>query len=752
VAQHFYCKFGNYQTFEFLGEGHFASVYRAKNSRTGEEVAIKVLHSSMYNKEEFARFAHEAELMMSRLRHKHIIHAREFKNEQGKPYIVMDYAPYGNLQRYYLEGIRLPLRIVQSYVEQITAGLGYAHAHNIVHCDLKPENILVGVGQILQLSDFNLSLDLPNGESAFLSTQQVAGTVYYIAPEQIDGHPCRASDQYALGIMIYQWLSGELPFQGETAEAILDQHVNAPPPSLRAKFPTFPLALENVIRKALEKDPSRRYPSIEAFASAFNQAIIRTQASSQRFGDYQTTEFLGKGRFASVYRAKDSHTEEEVAIKVLHFRTRNERELTRFSDEAELTISKLKHKHITHVKAFNTKQGRPYIVMDYAPYGNLQQRHPQGTRLSLTTVQSYIQQITAGLGHAHTQNIVHCNLKPENILVGAGEILQLSDFNLFLDLPHGESVFLSIQQVAGTVSYIAPEQIDGHPCSASDQYALAVMIYQWLSGEPPFQGESAEAILDQHINTPPPSLRAKLPELPLTVENVIRKALEKHPLRRYHSIEAFASAFNRAATSLYHLPLISMPYLHKSKKAIEFKIVYYGINQSGKCDNVKYIYNMIKPQEVSRLVSIDTEGERTLYFHFSSADFGKIYGYQPHLHLYTVPAQKQYPQTRSVVLRNVSCIIFVADSQASKLRENVESWNELLEYLRRMGKEPTSFPLVIQWNKRDSKEDILPVSVLEQYLNPYHVPSFEAKAETGEGILECLRAGISIMWKNLELL
>ncbi len=117
----------------------------------------------------------------------------------------------------------------------------------------------------------------------------------------------------------------------------------------------------------------------------------------------------------------------------------------------------------------------------------------------------------------------------------------------------------------------------------------------------------------------------------------------------------------------------------------------------------------------------------------------------------STPSQDRilYQQTRISVLKGVDCVIFVADSQASKLQENIECWNELQEQLRRMNKDIRDFPLVMQWNKRDLHE-LLPVSVLKQYLNPYHAPSYEAVAVTGQGVIESLRTGINATLRRLE--
>lgn len=194
-----------------------------------------------------------------------------------------------------------------------------------------------------------------------------------------------------------------------------------------------------------------------------------------------------------------------------------------------------------------------------------------------------------------------------------------------------------------------------------------------------------------------------------------------------------------------------MAYINRLKREINCKIVYYGIGLCGKTTNLQYIYRTVRPEDVGKMVSVNTETERTLYFDLLPLDLGEFYGYRIRIHLYTVPGQVLYQQTRIAVLRNVDCVVFVADSQNSKLRENVESWNELQEQLRRMGKDVARFPLVMQWNKRDmQREGILSVPVLEQYLNPYRVPSFESVAVTGQGVLETLKVAIKLALQSVD--
>jgi mutual gliding-motility protein MglA len=192
-----------------------------------------------------------------------------------------------------------------------------------------------------------------------------------------------------------------------------------------------------------------------------------------------------------------------------------------------------------------------------------------------------------------------------------------------------------------------------------------------------------------------------------------------------------------------------MSLINMAKREINCKIVYYGIGLSGKTTNLHYIHKAVNQQDVGDMVSIDTETERTLYFDLLPLELGKVHGFQIRFQLYTVPGQILYQQTRISVLKGADCVIFVADSQASKLQENIECWNELQEQLRRMNKDVANFPLVMQWNKRDI-QDILPVSVLENYLNPYRVPSFEAVAVKGQGVIESLKVAINSTLRKLE--
>ncbi|HEY7357608.1 MAG TPA: protein kinase, partial [Ktedonobacterales bacterium] len=192
-------------------------------------------------------------------------------------YLVMDYAPNGTLRTRYPAGEPLPLATILPYVRQVADALQYAHEHRVVHRDIKPENMLIDARGQIVLSDFGIATAAHSSRSQ--SVEDVVGTVSYMAPEQLMGKPRPASDQYALGVVVYEWLTGAPPFQGAFAE-IASQQLYEPPP-LREKMPGISPALEQVLLTALAKDPRERFASMRDFAAALERTS-QAETSSAR--------------------------------------------------------------------------------------------------------------------------------------------------------------------------------------------------------------------------------------------------------------------------------------------------------------------------------------------------------------------------------------------------------------------------------------------------------------------------------------
>ncbi len=260
-------KLGNYRLVRLLGEGGFAEVYLGEHVHLDSYAAIKVLHSQLTSRER-EEFRMEARTLV-RLIHPHIVRVLDFGIEGKTPFLVMDYASHGTMRQLHPKGIRLPLRAIIPYVRQVAEALQFAHEQRLIHRDVKPENILLRSDNDILLSDFGIATIARSSRSQ--SVLKMAGTLAYMAPEQVQGRPTIASDQYALGIVVYEWLCGERPFDGSPIE-IATQHMMTLPPSLRRKVPTLAPAVEQVVLKALAKEPKDRFGSVQAFAMALEQA------------------------------------------------------------------------------------------------------------------------------------------------------------------------------------------------------------------------------------------------------------------------------------------------------------------------------------------------------------------------------------------------------------------------------------------------------------------------------------------------
>jgi outer membrane protein assembly factor BamB len=259
--------FGNYRLQKLIGEGGFSEVYLGEHQFLETPAAIKVLNTKL-TRAEFEQFRQEAQTINA-LHHPGIVRLFDFGVAADIPYMAMSYAPKGSLRELYPAGSRVPLPVVVSLVKQIAAALHYAHQQHVIHRDVKPENMLIGPDGELLLSDFGIAVVQHTTHS--LRTQQLVGTAAYMAPEQLRKKPQAASDQYALGVVVYEWLCGELPFEGSPIEIAL-QHLNEPPPSLQSKAPTLPAAVEAVVLRALAKDPKQRFANMQAFAEALAEA------------------------------------------------------------------------------------------------------------------------------------------------------------------------------------------------------------------------------------------------------------------------------------------------------------------------------------------------------------------------------------------------------------------------------------------------------------------------------------------------
>lgn len=192
-----------------------------------------------------------------------------------------------------------------------------------------------------------------------------------------------------------------------------------------------------------------------------------------------------------------------------------------------------------------------------------------------------------------------------------------------------------------------------------------------------------------------------------------------------------------------------MAQINAAAKEINAKIVYYGPGRSGKTTNIQYVHAKLKPEHKGELMTLSTEQDRTLFFDFLPVDLGDVRGLKTRFHLYTVPGQIFYNSTRKLVLKNADGIVFVADSEAKYLNENLESFKNLIENLKAHGRDPASLPIIIQYNKRD-RDDAMSIEELDRAMNGLNLPTTEAVASRGQGVLQTLTLITKMVMRELS--
>lgn len=253
--------FAGYEIVRQVGSGGMATVYQAYHERLDRHVAIKVLHESFVRDDTFLeRFQREARII-ARLEHPHIVPIYDYAEIDARPYIIMKYIEGGTLKRRAIkEGIALEdmVRMMSVLADALT----YAHEAGVLHRDIKPSNILIDERDLPYISDFGLARIAQVGDST-ISHDMMLGTPFYISPEQARGERdlSPATDVYAFAVILYELLTGQVPFGGDTAFAIVHEQIYSPPPPPSHINADLTPALDDVLLKALAKQPSRRYQS-----------------------------------------------------------------------------------------------------------------------------------------------------------------------------------------------------------------------------------------------------------------------------------------------------------------------------------------------------------------------------------------------------------------------------------------------------------------------------------------------------------
>jgi serine/threonine protein kinase len=555
-----------YEILEELGRGGMGVVYKARQVSLKRLVALKMIRDgALAGPQEAARFRIEAEAA-ARMRHPNTVQIHEIGEHGGRPFFAMELVEGGSLDKY-LAGRPQPAPWSAELVRTLAGAVQHAHEQRVIHRDLKPANILLSFSGRSQnggggaapfcerplneaapkISDFGLAKRLDAQSTAWTREGAVIGTAGYMAPEQAAGRVRDvgpAVDVYALGAILYELLTGRPPFQGDSWEQMVLQVLQeepAPPTQLRADVPHD---LETICLKCLEKEPPRRYASARELADDLGRflegrpvAAVPLSAAERLArlagqDGYRILGEVGRGPWAVVYRARDDRLGRPVALKVFPAGacTRPEWE-ARLRPGAELWAA-LTHPHLVAVHRAGWWDGAPYLALEYVPHGSLAARmagrpQPVGQALRL------VEQLAEVVGYLHRQGVVHGNLKPANVLLAADGIPRITDFRLAGGLFHGSPPAEGTDRAG--LAYLAPELLDdpgAEPRFNPDIYGLGMILYELLTGRPPFTGADAREVLEQVRAQEPVGPSRLNPGVSVPLEQFCLRCLRKNPWRR----------------------------------------------------------------------------------------------------------------------------------------------------------------------------------------------------------------------------
>jgi len=545
-----------------LGAGGFGTVFLAEQIGVGNRpVALKVLNRKLLDDPAFLlRFQNEAG-STGRIHHTNVVTIHESAQaDDGTPYIAMEFLEGESLREILQRRGALPIAEVAEILQQAARGLNAAHKLGIIHRDLKPDNIFLTRGDegemVVKIVDFGIAK--LRESTMHTQTDMVLGTPAYMSYEQASGMRSdeldARSDVYSLGVVVYEMLTGRVPFHSDTPVGYLRKHLIDAPPPFGAVAPgfTLPGEVEAVVMKALTKNRDQRYATALEFARAFMATEVQLPPGLSR--RFRIVRRLGAGGFGPVFLAEQIGLgNRAVVLKVLDHGLPNDPESLLLFHNDVTSTGRMHHANVaTLYESGQADDGTPYLVMEFLEGESLREVLKRRGALPVNEVAEILQQAAQGLNAAHELGITHQDLNPDNIFLTRGDegelIIKVVVFSVRKLI--SMSMNPDFDSVLDTPAYMSYEQAYGMRLDArSDIYSLGVVVYEMLTGRVPFQSDTLLGYLEKHAKEDPPPFRAIAPGLsvPGEVEAVVMKALAKNRDERYATALEFARAFAAAA-------------------------------------------------------------------------------------------------------------------------------------------------------------------------------------------------------------
>jgi serine/threonine protein kinase len=549
-------RLGKYKLLAKIGQGAMGEVHRAHDPGLNRDVALKMVSTGLATSPEHTtRFKREAQ-SAAQLNHPNIVTVFDFGEEAGKIFMAMELLEGQDLRRLIgSPALGDPARVIDLTL-QICEGLEYAHSKNVIHRDLKPGNIRVLPNGRIKILDFGLAR---LGASEMTQTGVVMGTPNYMSPEQAQGATADArSDIFAVGALMYEMLTGQKAFDGESVHSVINQVATREPTPLAQRRSDLTPSLINVVEKALAKDPKGRFQTAREMRAALGAARAATQggASSamQKPSEPRPTaepptpaapppkaavappggkpaakaprfvkcEQRGPGALGSVWRGEDPIDRRSVALRLLPT------ELLKAPGAMQAIAADLKaaagvaHPNLAKVMGFMELEGQSCVVSEFVPGRDLSEGVAAGRRMPFMQVLSLGKVLAQVLGAIHARQLVHGSIQPSNVMVAQG-VVKLTDLGLGR-LAHA---------VTRAVDYCAPEKrLD----VGGDIYALAALLYHLLTGIHPKTTPAGSAL----------QMPGKVvPGVPPSFDQLLFQNLQTMPEVRCSSADEFQKILSR---------------------------------------------------------------------------------------------------------------------------------------------------------------------------------------------------------------
>ena len=545
------------------------AVYRARRTLLGDEVAIKIILGDSAVSGARERFMRESRAC-ARLRHPHIVSILDFNIEpDGHPFLVMELLNGRSLKDELLEAGRLSVADVRRIVPPLCNALQFAHGVGIVHRDLKPANVVAHEftpgERVYKLVDFGLAnIRESTAGTRLTGPHEFIGTIAYASPEQLSGAVVDArSDIYSLGAVVFEMLTGRVPYPGDDPMVVLNGHLSAPVPRASSVRPDLPAWVDVTISRALAKNPDDRWTDIAEFGRALSAAESDRQtgvgvspAASGLMSMYEIGDRLGPGRLGSeVYRGVHRALGHPVAIRLLRRDGQRNWEGARARFLREAQTLQIAHPSIIQVRDYGEEPGLVYLVTDFIEGPSLRELMQAAGPLPWARLERLAVQLVEAAHVLHRRKGLLCGVNPdiiriatdedgERLMISSAGVWQASDLLATLQ----EQTLRGIGLADAELRYVAPELMTGRSADLrSDVFTMGVLLHEMATGALPFDGGSMPELLGVMLAGRPVDARTLQPTLPQAVADALLRALRPSPEERFPSARAFGEALSSSS-------------------------------------------------------------------------------------------------------------------------------------------------------------------------------------------------------------